>query len=121
MKPAVFVIAATALAACATPTGGIRAAAAIDAAMFACDYAQTMAVSHGGRWDVMEHEADPLLGREPSAARLTAGLVTNLAITAVAAFAPVPTWMRGAALGVIAGDEAHTVASNWQYEPSCGL
>lgn len=110
----------TLVSACTTG-GGIRAVAAADAAMFACDYAQTMKISHGGRWDVTEREGDPLLGGEPSAARLTATLVGNLAITAVAAFAPVPRWMRATALGFIAGDEARTISSNWKYEPACGI
>jgi hypothetical protein len=112
---------AVASSACITPEQGIRATAAVDAAMFACDYAQTMAVSHDGRWDVTEREGDPLLGHEPSAMRLTTTLVGNLAITALAALAPMPRWMRATALGFIAGDETRTLASNWKYEPRCGL
>jgi hypothetical protein len=111
----------TALSAC-TSTRALVALNTVDATLFACDATQTYSASGGGQWMNGLHEGNPLQGSTPSTERIYGLMVANVIINAAISVAPVPEWLRFAALGGIGLHVANTVNNNREFVGNrCGL
>jgi hypothetical protein len=109
------------LSACACERGTwySRTAAGVTTAMFTCDYAQTMHFSDGGRW-VGVHEADPVLGRDPSATTLTVNTLVGIAAGVALSEVRLPRWAKAVGYVLLASEETLAITINWHLAPACG-